>query len=199
VSEQKLVPIENPQGLSDRERLKLVGKLNRRLPTTGFECKPDCGKCCETPVEMLAVEWFDLQQREPAKSILAKLKAEKIDIYVESRTDTALRVSTKFGCPFLDRTTKKCGIYDLRPFVCRAYGQHWFLRCKEGVASTNDLTDKQFLAWAALADKVWADPPKFTALRAEVEAWREGHQDRLDRIPTPMEMDKFRAERAAKA
>lgn len=189
----KLQPIVNPGGFSERDRVRGAQKLGKRLPT-GFVCKPDCSACCETPVTMLGLEWLDMLQREPMRTILAAHKAAGTDIKVELQDQHGVRVSTDKGvCPFLDGATKKCGIYSQRPFVCRAYGQHWIFWCKEAVECPPEaeVADRRMTEWATLAGLPYGGmpPERMEGVRVLVEMWRaEEPGKRLDKMPTYAEM-----------
>lgn len=186
--QEKLTPIQNRDKFSDKIRLKMVSKLSKKVPG-GFECPASCGKCCESPVEMLKVEWDDISKGAGNK-ILAALTAAGTSIYVAERTHDAVRVATEKGvCPFLNAETKACGIYEDRPFVCRAYGQHWFFYCREGVAPPPDgeIPDVMMTTFGALAGNEYGGRTKeeMTGLRKVVEEWRaEKPEERRDSIPT---------------
>jgi Fe-S-cluster containining protein len=55
-----------------------------------------------------------------------------------------IRVANRAGhCPFLSGS--RCSVYEIRPAVCRMYGQHWSMRCKAGVECPTecDMTDEE--------------------------------------------------------
>ena len=64
-----------------------------------WNCINNCGACCK----------FDLNEREDLTNILSKKDIDLINT-----------MSGKDGwCKYLDRTNKKCLIYDKRPYFCR--------------------------------------------------------------------------------
>ncbi len=88
--------------------------LYRSLPETHCGCD-EPGVCCTFLPEMTwieALQWVHIIQQ----------------LTEEARFDTIKRFMTFYltnpvhnsGCPFRQHTA--CGIYELRPFACRAYG-----------------------------------------------------------------------------
>ena len=64
-----------------------------------WTCIENCGACCK----------FDIDERT---DITDKLSAEDIDL-INSM------ISKDGWCKYLDRTTRKCNIYEKRPHFCR--------------------------------------------------------------------------------
>jgi Fe-S-cluster containining protein len=89
-------------------------KLYYCLPETDCQCKQP-GVCCAFLPEMTwmeALQWIGLIQEMPAHA-RTKILKKFLGFYLTSPLRPA-------GCPFLENGA--CGIYELRPFACRAYG-----------------------------------------------------------------------------
>ena len=94
--------------------LKSLQSLYQRLPETRCQCE-QAGVCCAFLPEMTwmeALQWGGVIQRMTTKARIGILQ-KFLDFYLTSPIRLA-------GCPFLENGA--CGIYELRPFACRAYG-----------------------------------------------------------------------------
>jgi Fe-S-cluster containining protein len=97
-----------------RPLLKSLQRLYQRLPQTGCQCKQP-GVCCAFLPEMTwmeALQWTALIQEMPADA-----RTKILQKFLEFYLTNPIRPN---GCPFLENGV--CGIYELRPFACRAYG-----------------------------------------------------------------------------
>lgn len=84
------------------------------LPETHCHCEQP-GVCCAFLPEMTwmeALQWTALIQEMPSDG-RAKILQKFLEFYLTNPVRPA-------GCPFL--VNGACGIYELRPFACRAYG-----------------------------------------------------------------------------
>jgi uncharacterized protein len=77
----------------------------------------DCGRCCESL--LIEVSLRDAE-REP------RIKTEASPTFCDLRTGTkeliGYLLNGKHGhCVFFDPNTRKCGIYETRPLVCRVF------------------------------------------------------------------------------
>ena len=84
------------------------------LPQTDCQCEQP-GVCCAFLPEMTwmeAVQWIRLIQEMPADA-RTKILKKFLAFYLTNPLRSA-------GCPFLENGA--CGIYESRPFACRAYG-----------------------------------------------------------------------------
>ena len=84
-----------------------------------WPCRKGCDTCCRHLAELprlTRAEWTLLEEG------LAELPAD-VRQEIASRIQ-ALQQSRIPGtvCPFLDRTTGSCRVYDYRPIACRTYG-----------------------------------------------------------------------------
>jgi Fe-S-cluster containining protein len=89
-------------------------RLYQRLPETDCQCEQP-GVCCAFLPEMTwmeALQWAGLIQEMPGDARTKTLQ-KFLGFYLTSPFRPA-------GCPFLENGA--CGIYELRPFACRAYG-----------------------------------------------------------------------------
>ena len=97
-----------------RPLFESLQRLYQRLPLTGCQCEQP-GVCCAFLPEMTwleALQWIDLIQQMPADA-----RAKMLQTFLEFYLTNPLRSN---GCPFLENGA--CGIYESRPFACRAYG-----------------------------------------------------------------------------
>ena len=84
------------------------------LPETGCQCEHP-GVCCAFIPEMTwleALQWTGFIQ-----DMYADARTQILQKFLEFYLTNPIRHS---GCPFLENGA--CGIYELRPFACRAYG-----------------------------------------------------------------------------
>ena len=94
--------------------LESLQRLYQRLPQTGCHCEQP-GVCCAFLPEMTwleALQWIGYIQQMPAD-----VRTKTLQRFLEFYLTNPIRSS---GCPFLKNGA--CGIYELRPFACRAYG-----------------------------------------------------------------------------
>jgi len=94
--------------------LQSLQHLYQRLPETKCQCEQP-GVCCSFLPQMTwleALQWAGLIRQMPADARTRSLK-KFLEFYLTNPVRT-------FGCPFLENGA--CGIYELRPFGCRAYG-----------------------------------------------------------------------------
>jgi len=83
-----------------------------------FRCKENCGECCGiVPIDKIIVKLCEHK---------AQVNATEIIAFGE---DEIVPMTEDFFCIFLNRTTKKCEIYEFRPEVCRQYGEIRALKC----------------------------------------------------------------------
>jgi len=123
--------------------------LYARLPK--LDCKGLCYECCG-PIKMSAFEAERIWQRTGfniQKAINARLSV----LIAGGKKELAT-------CPLLDLKTKRCSVYDIRPWVCRLWGNIKGMMCPHGCRP-----------------KFWVDP--FTAVESldEIEAIDEEHGD----------------------
>ena len=94
--------------------LESLQGLYQQLPQTGCHCEQP-GVCCAFLPEMTwleALQWIGCIQQMPDDA-----RAKMLHKFLEFYLVNPVRSS---GCPFLQNGA--CGIYELRPFACRAYG-----------------------------------------------------------------------------
>jgi Fe-S-cluster containining protein len=94
--------------------LESLQRSYQRLPETRCQCEQP-GVCCAFLPEMTwieALQWTGLIQQMPADA-----RSRILQKFLEFYLTNPLRPA---GCPFL--VNGACGIYEWRPFACRAYG-----------------------------------------------------------------------------
>lgn len=99
---------------------------NTWIKFTKNSCKACVATCCTMPIE---VRWEDLKRLnfvdtddllKPFKTVINRLKKEKvITAYREESGLFAFRQTTEGKCRYV--IGNKCGVYEKRPLVCRAF------------------------------------------------------------------------------
>lgn len=100
----------------------------------GTELCQGCDVCCGERMPLTAIDLRGLAQSPMVREslevdfeaapeeALIKMVRRFCRIYVKGGTvDISLRLEEDGKCPFLNRQTKTCSVYDFRPFVCQAY------------------------------------------------------------------------------
>jgi Fe-S-cluster containining protein len=102
-------------------RKKLHEELYAQIPN--MSCLPGCSDCCC----IVRFSRHEVAQISTAKILRA--------IFVRFRQATTQK------CPYLTKD-KRCGIYPVRPFVCRLFGTSEIerLRCPKGMVPDNLLS-----------------------------------------------------------
>lgn len=106
--------------LADKEDPKTWIKFTKK------SCETCVATCCTMPIE---IRWEDLERLgfvteedllQPLKKTVARLKKEKVITAHRQETGLFAFRQTKDGtCRYLEGN--KCGIYEKRPLVCRAF------------------------------------------------------------------------------
>lgn len=124
--------------LVDRAELDLVEGLE---PSEGrsIACRAGCGSCCVVNVTVLFPEAlaiaFHLQRRLPQLE-RERIRARLDDLHRAIRwLDDEERISLRRPCAFLDQRGN-CGIYPVRPLLCRSVTSTDPEACREAVAMT---------------------------------------------------------------
>jgi Fe-S-cluster containining protein len=105
--------------MSNAERLAQIDALLATIPS--FKCKPGCADCCG-PIHYSRLEFYRCVKASGHS--LQEIR-EQIKKNV-SRND--------HRCPFLNRKTNQCSVYEVRPAICRVFGTTGELRCPHGYA-----------------------------------------------------------------
>ena len=92
-----------------------------------IDCQKRCGSTCG-PIVMSALEWDEITSQHGARTCDSDLV-----------------------CPYLDRASGLCGVYDSRPLICRLGGLTEALRCQFGCEPERVLPDREA---AALIERV---------------------------------------------
>ena len=102
---------------------KLIDDLLARAPAGTLACRAGCDHCCYqsvgvTPPEALAI--FDHLSRTLPDADLERVAAHVAAVRARTRgLSTAERFSPDHPCAFLDVTSGRCTIYEVRPLSCR--------------------------------------------------------------------------------
>ena len=96
-----------------------LDRLYSQVPSTVCD---NCGSCCELTVKEMKEGWFTMAP-------LYVVEDTNISDFVDSKLSTdyknrlfGVRTERPQLCPFRHKTSARCIIYPVRPFVCRAYG-----------------------------------------------------------------------------
>jgi uncharacterized protein len=102
--------------------------------TTGLQCPPGCGKCCQSPtVEVTVLDCIpyalELVQQEQAEAVLQQLvDLQGADLQGDSQARADLPADRqRTTCVFYQADPAipgngRCGIYPWRPALCRLFG-----------------------------------------------------------------------------
>jgi Fe-S-cluster containining protein len=122
-------------------------EAGRPLPEP-LACRPGCSFCCYnrvelTPPEAFVIADFLLRGVAPAQlpGLMAALKEELARRRGLSPTELARR-RREFPCPFLSRD--HCGIYPVRPLMCRAMHSLEAEHCRRSLESAELLPDRYY-------------------------------------------------------
>lgn len=99
------------------------------------ECKKGCGDCCG--IVPFATEEFEAIPQELKKGVTF----DKVGPHYMPRP------FVKLNCPFLksdDSGNKRCGIYEYRPLMCKAFGRLENLTCPHGANTKKLIKAKHF-------------------------------------------------------
>jgi len=91
--------------MKNSTRLATIDFLLKDVPA--FTCKDGCADCCG-PVVMTRLEMRRIVERT------GKTEKELDFVTVLESQDQV--------CPLLDRVTRKCTVYDIRPAICKVFG-----------------------------------------------------------------------------
>lgn len=172
---------------SRKVRGKLL-KLYEQIPS-GFECLPECGKCCQDKIVMLNEEWDVLMAYDQKHAVVDKDRnVQVLTSEAEHEKHMVMIVDERGWCPFLDEKGHKCMAFEARPYVCRQYGQHWTLGCQEGVPLKPELEvpEEVYAAYGSMMMPGLTRKPQSAMdfFRRAVEWWRAKMKLRPDAMPT---------------
>ena len=103
--------------MNDAEKLAKIDALLDTLPK--FKCKEGCYDCCGPMM---------LSRLEYERCIQASGRVAE-DVKKEMQDNLA---KGTYACPLLDKETKKCSVYAVRPAICRLFGVVRELQCPHG-------------------------------------------------------------------
>jgi Fe-S-cluster containining protein len=101
-----------------------------------IDCQKRCHGTCG-PILMSAFEWDRLTSMHGARSC-----------------------DDDLICPYLERTSGLCGVYDSRPLICRLGGVTEALRCEFGCLPERLLSDVEVAALIERVQMLSAGPPR---------------------------------------
>jgi Fe-S-cluster containining protein len=119
---------------------KLVNVIEREKGITQhIECKSGCSYCCYAQVSLTPPEAFlissYIRDNYSLKNmdLLMKRTSNNIRLTRDKSLEERIKVWGKTPCIFLEDT--KCSIYDVRPFICRAWHSLSAEQCKNAFNS----------------------------------------------------------------
>jgi len=100
-------------------------------------CRPGCGDCCQVNVTVLApeteaIDSYLRQHLSPEKLAALRRDAHRLRLQVGGLNDEE-RLLARRSCLFLD-SRRCCGIYPVRPLLCRSMTSTDPERCREAIA-----------------------------------------------------------------
>lgn len=102
--------------------------LMRALPEAlkpGLACGSGCAACCYQLVATVEPEVFALARHLTATLAEAELATLRVRIADTAAQVRGLSTRQRFGkglpCPLLDRRSRQCRAYDVRPLACKSY------------------------------------------------------------------------------
>jgi len=128
------------------------------IPRT--KCPPGCAKCCGV------ILWTEEEDAA-------------IRVYLAKR-GRQMPKAHGLHCPFLVGGKRRCGIYPVRPFICRLYGTTKTLYCAHGVKPERWLSDTELarimgrLRGHTMMSPLWTEHRSFHVDGVDFEAIPEG-------------------------
>lgn len=101
-----------------------------RPPDLPLACTAGCSACCHVHVGVTPIEAVVIWRVVGAYDELRARIGEQAAL-IRGTTD-ARRWTLRAACPLLDTTTGQCGIYQIRPFGCRAWNSEDAASCERG-------------------------------------------------------------------
>lgn len=97
-----------------------------------FDCEPGCHACC-------GIVPFSTKERDLVAAIRPM---EQWEPFMDGSWVPTASLAT-FSCPFL--TASGCGIYEIRPMVCRLFGavDHPQMKCPKGCGPAKLIPDSE--------------------------------------------------------
>jgi hypothetical protein len=112
------------------------------------QCKKGCHYCCHLNVDVLKPEmdfiWKKVTKYLTPEQIDAVKDQARLNYDTKHRLDYERRLESRCPCPFLDKKTKSCSIYEDRPLSCRGMYSGDLASCIEGMHGS-----AQNMFWAA--------------------------------------------------
>ncbi len=95
-------------------------------------CRAGCDYCCHMNVHVAEAEAFHLAAHVERSDKAAVLKEAVVEAArtIRGKTDED-RFREHIACPFLDRDTGRCQVYEARPFICRTHNSTSRLGCRK--------------------------------------------------------------------
>lgn len=126
---RRRLPLVTEQSLAAlrRTRAQLSSDFDRELFGTlgvsnlAVSCRVGCSNCCYHPVLITAMEGALLYQWLAERGRWTPSLQAKIKEHADRTRDLSYEVwfLSMVPCPMLDETTRKCTVYEGRPYACR--------------------------------------------------------------------------------
>ena len=141
-AKKKWVSVENLLNNDNASMYKKIARIHKFIDWIIEEkqvkksavCRPQCAHCCGVDVLVPVIEAL----------YIAKMYGKTV-VNREKRIRTGYNKSkTQQYCPFLDKETASCSIYEYRPIVCRsffAFDNRKFCESMEPHLITTDMSD----------------------------------------------------------
>ena len=123
-----------PQGLDTSDAFEELRAIYDSLPR--IDCQKRCHGTCG-PIVMSGLEWDRIARHHGARTC-----------------------DDDLVCPYLERASGLCGVYDSRPLSCRLGGVTEALRCQFGCEPERVLTDLEVAALIERVEALSRDTPR---------------------------------------
>ena len=101
-----------------------------------FHCASGCGYCCHLRITISVAEALiildHLQKHDQQHEYKERVKNLREPLAKRAASDNSWWLENSIPCLFLEHNTSLCTIYEVRPFICRAYHSLDIQQCKTG-------------------------------------------------------------------
>ena len=147
------------------------------------QCKKGCAYCCHLNVDVIKPEikliWDRIIKYLSPQKLTAIKKQARLNYDTKHKLNFEERLNTRLPCPFLNKKTNACSIYEDRPLACRGMYSGDLQLCIDGMKG-----ESQNLFWAApymICDDMMA------GAALGLTMMKENWNSRQDKVTTQLE------------